>query len=106
MVIDITGDIKDSTKYIYGSIVNTGLPKEIWQTTNSLCKDAYLEYLKKIVVLNGTSSLESESIINSVATVMQDIASVSLSIEKSRDPSKISNYKTLNEFSVLINNVL
>ena len=57
MVIDITADIKDSAKYIYGSIVNTGLPKEIWQSTNSLYKDAYLEYLKKIMVLNGTSSI-------------------------------------------------
>lgn len=37
---------------------------------------------------------------------MQDIASVSLSIEESYEPTKISNYKTLNEFSVLINSVL
>lgn len=104
--VAFTVDFANSNNYIYYALINKGLEKESWFSTNTLYADSYINYLKKILILNGTAEQEAESIVKSVTDIMKEIANVSLSIEDSRDPFIIYNVRTLTEFTAMLNNAV
>lgn len=104
IMINVTADLKDSTKYKYKYDAAFGLIKEYWNAADQIQVTAFKEYLEKLWVISGKSEAEAKEIVTNVTNMMKNIAELSLSIEENYNPELVYNLKTLQELTAYFNN--
>lgn len=103
----IAPDLKDSNKNIvYIEVPDLILGKEYLEI--DIYKESwteYKEYISKMFMLTGKDEKEAKKIAEDIFEFQKDIASVSMDMDESQDPSKVYNKYTKEELTNLFTNI-
>lgn len=102
--ISVGPDLINAKKYSYYLGVNFALSRENWTSENDLFRTSFIEFLKKLWILNGTQPQEAEQIVSEVTNMMLEIAKKALTISDSSNPDKIYNPFPMSDIPAKLNN--
>ncbi|MBH5319689.1 S-layer homology domain-containing protein [Paenibacillus sp. GSMTC-2017] len=102
----IIGDAKNSSQNaLYYNGLSTGLDRSSLVQKDAKAKEAYINYLTKILVLTGEKESEAKARVEKVYDMEHNLASVSLEPHEQMDVSKIYNPYTMEQFDDLFKDV-
>lgn len=100
----VGADLINAKKHSYFLGVNYALSREDWISENDLFRTSFIEFLKKLWILNGTQPQEAEQIVSEVTNMMLEIAKKALTISDSSNPDKIYNPFPMSDIPAKLNN--
>lgn len=102
----ITGDAKNSSENaLYYTGLPTGLDKNSFVTEDAKAKEAYIQYMTKILVLTGEEESAAKARAEKVYEMEKSLASVSLERHEQGDVNKYYNPYTIEQFDDLLKEV-